>query len=230
MICHSSDSSSSGVSMDSLSPWTRDTDNNGLFFAPKCNDLCFLREVECNHNHHQVSLNKVGQYVGFPSMWYHHGYFSVKRRKTVIQAQLFAMPTRNPTAQRSTRLTTKMETFIVGRIDRCVLDELTKDLVGNWNTRYSKKLFPPAKSFDGGHVNSDKNRHIPSDKYHQVPQLENLVRMFEQKYNHLCINSVWLLQKERNNDGFPGWHRDFALGQKITTTIVINVGSYTSSG
>ena len=26
------------------------------------------------------------------------------------------------------------------------------------------------------------------------------------------------------NDRFQGWHRDFALGQKITTTIVVNVG------
>ena len=26
------------------------------------------------------------------------------------------------------------------------------------------------------------------------------------------------------NDGFQGWHKDFALGKKITTTIVVNVG------
>ena len=237
MICQSSDSSSSGVSsdsssscvsMDSLSPWTRDRDNNGLFFAPNCDDLCFLREVGCNHNHHQVSLNHVGKYVAFPSMWYHHGYFSAKRRKTVIQAQLFAMHTSNPTAQRSTRLGTKMDTFIEGRMDR--LDELTKDLAGNWNTTYSKNLFPPAKSFDGGRVNPEKNRHIPSDKYDQVPKLENLVRMFERKFNHLCIDSVWLILKDTCEDGFQGWHRDFALGAKITTTIVINVGSYKATG
>jgi len=123
-----------------------------------------------------------------------------------------------------------MDALIHGQIDRRILDELTKDLVGNWNTRYSKNLFPPAKSYDGEHVNSDKNRHIPSDKYHQVPLLENLVRMFEQKFNHLCIDSIWLLQKENCEDGFQGWHRDFALGQKITTTNVINVGSYSSSG
>ena len=237
MICQSSDSSSSGVSsdsssscvsMDSLSPWTRDRDNNGLFFAPNCDDLCFLREVGCNHNHHQVSLNHVGKYVAFPSMWYHHGYFSAKRRKTVIQAQLFAMHTSNPTAQRSTQLGTKMDTFIEGRMDR--LDELTKDLAGNWNTTYSKNLFPPAKSFDGGRVNPEKNRHIPSDKYDQVPKLENLVRMFERKFNHLCIDSVWLILKDTCEDGFQGWHRDFALGAKITTTIVINVGSYKEKG
>jgi hypothetical protein len=26
------------------------------------------------------------------------------------------------------------------------------------------------------------------------------------------------------NDRFQGWHRDFALGQKITTTKVVNIG------
>ncbi len=42
----------------------------------------------------KATLNHVGNFVVFPSMWYHHGYYSITPRKTVIQAQLFAMHSR----------------------------------------------------------------------------------------------------------------------------------------
>ncbi len=73
-------------------------------------------------------------------------------------------------------------------------------------------------------MDKDKNRHIHSDKFDDVPRIRELVHIFEAKFEHLCVDSVWLLKKTSSNDGFQGWHRDFALGQKITTTIVVNVG------
>jgi hypothetical protein len=121
-----------------------------------------------------------------------------------------------------------MNSFITGRIERTVLDRLTKDLVENWNTTYSKELFPTCSLFDGESIDYDKNRHIYSDKFDKVPRIRELVHIFEAKFEHLCVDSVWLLKKISSNDGFQGWHRDFALGQKITTTIVVNVGSFKS--
>ena len=117
-----------------------------------------------------------------------------------------------------------MNSFRKGRVDRTSLDRLTKDLVENWNTTYSEKLFPTCSFFDGESVDKDKNRHIYSDKFDDVPRIRELVQIFEAKFEHLCVDSVWLLKKMSSNDGFQGWHRDFALGQKITTTIVVNVG------
>jgi hypothetical protein len=111
-----------------------------------------------------------------------------------------------------------------GRVDRTSLDRLTKDLVENWNTTYSEKLFPTCSLFDGEAVDKDKNRHIYSDKFDNVPRIRELVKIFEAQFEHLRVDSVWLLKKKNSNDGFQGWHRDFALGQKITTTIVVNVG------
>jgi len=71
-------------------------------------------------------------------------------------------------------------------------------------------------------VDKDKSRHIRSDKFDDVPRIRELVHIFEAKFLH--VDSVWLLKKMSSNNGFQGWHRDFALGQKITTTIVVNVG------
>lgn len=218
-MCYSIDSSSSEESIDSLSPM-----DNGLQFAPRCDGQCFLQTAKCDHTIQKATLNNVGQFVVFPSMWYHKGYYSITPRKTVIQAQLFAMLSPNPTKERLTRNTTAMNSLKKGRIDRTCLDRLTKDLVENWNTTYSEKLFPTCSLFDGESVDKDKNRHIYSDKFDDVPRIRELVQIFQAKFEYLRVDSVWLLKKMSSNDGFQGWHRDFALGQKITTTMVVNVG------
>jgi hypothetical protein len=66
-ICYSIDSSSSEESIVVLCPI-----DNGLQFAPRCDGQCFLQQVECDHTIQKATLNHVGEYVVFPSMWYHH--------------------------------------------------------------------------------------------------------------------------------------------------------------
>ncbi len=56
---------------------TKRHDNNGLFFVPECTCQCFANDEECNHDNIQVDLNKLGDYVAFPSLWYHHGYYNL---------------------------------------------------------------------------------------------------------------------------------------------------------
>jgi hypothetical protein len=52
-----------------------------------------------------------------------------------------------------------------------------------------------------------------------------LVKYFKDKYTHLKVRSVWLIEKSWENNGFQGWHRDFYLGTEGSTTIVVNVGA-----
>jgi len=96
-MCYSIDSSSSKESIDSISPM-----DNGLQFAPRCDGQYFLQQAECDHTIQKATLNHVGNFVVFPSMWYHHGYYSITPRKTVIQAQLFIMHSSNPTKEQLT--------------------------------------------------------------------------------------------------------------------------------
>jgi hypothetical protein len=60
------------------------------------------------------------------------------------------------------------------------------------------------------------------DPYKEILEL---VQLFENKYKHLAIRSVWLIKKSKENDGFQVWHRDFWLGHEVTSTIVVNVGT-----
>ncbi len=49
--------------------------------------------------------------------------------------------------------------------------------------------------------------------------------MFEDKYKHLAIHSVWIIEKSKENDGFQVWHREIWLGHEVTSTIAVNVGA-----
>jgi len=62
-----------------------------------------------------------------------------------------------------------------------------------------------------------------------VPLVAELVKYFEEKYMHLEVRSVWMIEKSKENDGFQGWHRDFYLGTEVTTTIMGNVGAVTKN-
>jgi hypothetical protein len=116
-------------------------------------------------------------------------------------------------------------------IPGCVIDlrltHLTQDIRDNWDSMYSVELFLPAKAFDGDKINATKKRHIPRVKIISVPLIAELVKYFEDKYTHLEVHSVWIIEKLRVNHGFQCWHRDFYLGTDVTTTIVVSVGAVT---
>ena len=59
--------------------------------------------------------------------------------------------------------------------------------------------------------------------------IAELVKYFDDKYTHLKVHSVWIIEKLRENDGSQCWHRDFYLGTEVTTTIVVNVGTVTKN-
>ncbi len=108
-----------------------------------------------------------------------------------------------------------------------LLRELTEDLHDNWDTTYSVNLFPQSKEFEGEEIDVTKNRHILQANFGSVQRILELVQLFENKYKHLAIRSVWLIEKSKENDGFQVWHRDFWLGHEVTSTIVVNVGAIT---
>jgi hypothetical protein len=84
---------------------------------------------------------------------------------------------------------------------------------------YSADQFPPASKFLG-QVDKAKNRHILKHQIHLLPKIERLVLSFEEKFNDVTVDSVWLIKKTKQDDGFQE-----DMKTKITRTIVVNVGS-----
>ncbi len=166
-------------------------------------------------------MNDVGDYVVFPALWWHHGFFDIKsKNKVVITAQLFAIPSKANSSQRTKR--TKVEPHIQGYLAPSIFNGLTEDLFSHWDNTYSVEKFPPASKFLGP-IDKSKNRHIQSHQICQVPKIEQLVFAFEELFADISVDSVWLMKKERDDDGFQEWHQD--IKNRITKTIVINLGS-----
>lgn len=203
---------------------SRPKDRTGLMMAPNCNSGCFLTaDNECDHDMFRLDLTKVGDYCAFPALWWHHGYYMVDSGKTFYTAQLFATPKSDRGAKtRLTRNNTKHQNYEAGNIEESQLTNLTQDLFDNWDTTYSADKFPPAKKFQGIKVDRGKNRHILYDQIPHVPKIHQLVLKFEENLDFLTVNSVWIIKKTREDDGFQGWHQD--MKHRITTTIVVNVG------
>ncbi len=115
--------------------------------------------------------------------------------------------------------------MIQGHVAESKLRELTEDLRDDWDTTYSANMFPPSREFEGEKIDVTKKRHILRANFGSVQRIAELVQLFEDKYKHLAIHSIWLIEKSKENRGFQVWHRDFWLGHKVSLTILVNVGA-----
>jgi hypothetical protein len=160
----------------------------------------------------------------FPSLWWHHGYYDIKSKdKVILTAQLFAIPRSDiGSSKRSQQKTSLMTSYIQGQFDPSKLNGLTEDLFLHWDDKYSAEKFPPATKFFGL-IDKAKKCHILHDQIHQVPKTEQLVFAFEEEVGDITVESVWLIKKTKEDDGFQEWHQD--MKHRITKTIVVNVGS-----
>jgi len=200
---------------------------NGIVLAPSCSGACFTREdgEDCDHNKITLTLNGVGDYVVFPALWWHHGFYKSNSENIVsITAQLFGTPSTSIYSKRSSRRSqAAMADHQVGHMSPTSFPKLSDDLLSHWDDTYSAEKFPPASNFFGA-IDKSKNRHILQDQFHEVPMIEHLVGLFEHLLDYeISVKSVWLLKKEMEDDGFQEWHQD--MKTSITKTIVINLAT-----
>jgi len=203
---------------------TEKTDENGINFAPLCTPACLGKYSGCVHEKKKVQINTLGQYVLFPSKWYHQGYYNDRTGMVFVTAQLFARPSISPDSMISLRSIHSKDQMIEGWLGDEAVSVLGTDILVNWNTTYSLQYFQPCKDFYGP-VDMEFNRQIPSTKFEQVPLIKKLVDQFCTLFPHLSIDQVWLIVKSKRGSGFQEWHRDFYLNDKIVRTIVVNLGA-----
>ena len=205
----------------------------GVCFASSCeadpSHGCFnsTKQKLCAHSTDQIMLNNVGDYVIFPSNCFHRGYFSIQSNSVYYTAQMFATPSEKPSGESvpTSRNAVIMTTQVKGTMRCMKLTKLSNDILENWNkAKYQKKEFKPAKCFDGEKIDPSKHCHIYQKDFHLLKQLNEFVVTVESLHNHIKIDSVWIMAKSKHNNGFQRWHKDFQLGTKITTTIVVNIG------
>jgi hypothetical protein len=91
--------------------------------APMCkgdvDEKCFTssNDKHCDHNVTMVKLDEVGDYLVFPSRFYHRGYYRITSNKTYYSAQLFCKATESVKAWQN--VTRKVnQDMIPGRLTR----------------------------------------------------------------------------------------------------------------
>jgi hypothetical protein len=184
-------------------------DNNGLLFASMCNPAnnndmkCFdtRREKKCDHKIDKVALNELGQYVIFPSRWWHRGFYEIRSEKEYYTAQLFCTAAQDPQSW-TTQLCRQNMNKTIGRIPVHQMNEVSKDVQENWDTTYSVRKFRPSKAFDGKKIDPESNRHLQDGAFRTMVHMNNLVEYFENHFRQLQVKSVWIIKKTRDNNGF----------------------------
>jgi hypothetical protein len=92
---------------------TEETDKNGIS-APLCTPACLGKHCGCVHEQKKVQINTLGQYILFPSKWYHQGYYNDRSGMVFVTAQLFARPSISPDSKISLRTIHSKDQMIEG--------------------------------------------------------------------------------------------------------------------
>ncbi len=84
-------------SPNTFSPVETQEGLTGICFGPNCVERCFAHNIfctadekKCNHQWTTIDINRTGEYVIFPSTFFHRGYFEPGSMKVVVTAHLFA--------------------------------------------------------------------------------------------------------------------------------------------
>ena len=173
-----------------------------------------------------MSLCQLGQYVVFPSRWWHKGYYNINSGLMYITAQLFCT-TAICMDSSSGHTRTHNMSMKQGKVTMEQMIRVSDDLYHNWDSTYSDSRFSPSKTFNGEVIDQSNNRHLRHESFRNIPELNGLIKTFEAAHSDLSVHSVWIIRKTKGNMGFQDWHRDFYLSTGgIIATIVVNVGVY----
>jgi hypothetical protein len=131
-----------------------------------------------------IPLNDVGQYVMFPSRWWHRGYYEIRSEKVYYAAQLFCVAAQDPD---SWCLSTckQNKNMKIGRIPEMQMHNVSRDITQNWDLTYLETKFPPSKAFDG-EIDRGTNRHLKGKAFREIPYMYGLVQYFERRSN-ICV-------------------------------------------
>ena len=213
------------VGDDNVSPsaYSLSNSKNGILFRLKCNQECYQSSLKkCCSIIEKVSLDNSGDYALFLATKLHCGYYQ-SENIIFFTAQLFCDICNKTELPHLRSLRSVMQPIQTGKIN--VSSNLSNSVCNNWDTDYPVDTFPPPKKYQLQTVDCDQNRVIERSRLEDCKHLSTLVQNFESKYQMLNVQSVWLIRKEKQGDGFQQWHQDKPHNSTTAYTIVVNLGS-----
>jgi hypothetical protein len=72
-----------------------------------------------------------------------------------------------------------------------------------------------------------KTRKITHEHFPKLPQIEQVIKIFENEYNDVRVTKVWFLKKKDKGDGLEKFHYDYKYvgdgRNDVSFTIVLNL-------
>jgi hypothetical protein len=103
----------------------------------------------------------------FSFNWFYQKYFNRRWRSVYMQAQLFAVPSKNqPTDQSTSSLSQGNKLDCVdGMLDTSTIRDLSQDLLNKWDKHCPASNFEPFKAFQGVYINHSANQQIQKSQF-----------------------------------------------------------------
>ena len=148
-------------------------------------DLGFLQgklsipRKKCCERETHVSLNKVSEYVVFPTKTANWGFFSTVN-KIIVIAQLFCGYRNSAELPRVKRSVTETIGTQTGRLS--MSSNLSNSVLMNWDTNYPYDKFKPPQGYKLQPVNPEQNHVISREQLEDCGHLPHLIAQFKEKY------------------------------------------------
>ncbi len=92
--------------------------------------------------------------------------------------------------------------------------------------KYPLAKYPPPAKYKLGDIDTASNIVIHKASFPDVsPLLLDLVEQIEVLHPQLDIQSVWIIKKSEEGDGFQSWHQDLINNGQTAITLVVNIGT-----
>jgi hypothetical protein len=109
------------------------------------------------------------------------------------------------------------------------LKSISNKIKENQDETYMDAKNNPGTIFQGNKVDKKKIRKIKQEYFPKLPQVEQLINIYENLHNDIRVTKVWLLEKKDKGDRFEKFHYNYKhIGggsNYVSFTVVVNLGN-----
>jgi hypothetical protein len=106
-----------------------------------------------------------------------------------------------------------------------VSSELSNSVLMNWDADSFNDMLKFPQGYKLETVNTNQNCVVAREQLQDCGYLSNLVTKFKEEYIWLGVQSVWLVWKLKEGNGFQYGHQDLANKGRTIYKNVLNLGS-----
>ncbi len=109
------------------------------------------------------------------------------------------------------------------------MKSISNKIKENQDETYMDAKNNPGTIFQGNKVDKKKIRKIKQEYFPKLPQVEQLINIYENLHNDIRVTKVWLLEKKDKGDRFEKFHYNYKhIGggsNYVSFTVVVNLGN-----